>query len=42
MVDSKVFNFAVNNSNISQNRTASLKIYNSISKPSNKVQALVT
>ena len=41
MVDSKVLNFDVNNSNITENRTVSLKIINSISEPSDKVQALV-
>jgi hypothetical protein len=41
MVDSKVLNFDVNNSNITENRTVSLKISNSISEPSDKVQALV-
>jgi hypothetical protein len=41
MVDSKVLNFDVNNSNITENRTVSLKIFNSISELSDKVQALV-
>jgi hypothetical protein len=41
MVDSKVLNFDVNNSNITENRTVSLKIFNSISETSYKVQALV-
>ena len=41
MVDSKVLNFDVNNSKITENRTVSLKIFNSISEPSDKVQALV-
>jgi hypothetical protein len=41
MVDSKVLNFDVNNSNITENRTVSLKIFNSISETSDKVQALV-
>jgi hypothetical protein len=41
MVDSKVLNFDVNNSNITKNRTVSLKIFNSISETSDKVQALV-
>ena len=41
MVDSKVLNFDVNNSNITENRTVSLKIFNSILEPKYKVQALV-
>ena len=41
MADSKVLNFDVNNSNITENQVVSSKIFNSISEPSNKVQALV-
>ena len=41
MVDNKVLNFDVNNSNITENQVVSSKIFNSISEPSNKVQALV-
>ena len=36
-----MLNFDLNNSNITENRSVSLKIFNSISKPSDKVQVLV-
>tara|TARA_B100000900_G_scaffold321864_1_gene281141 strand:+ start:552 stop:665 length:114 start_codon:yes stop_codon:yes gene_type:complete len=36
-----MLNFALNNTNIIQNRTASLKIFNSIGEPGDKFQALV-
>ncbi len=36
-----MLNFDVSNSDIAQNRTAGLKIFNSILEPSHKIQALV-